>query len=194
MPRLLAALALGTVLSTAVLLTGCANASPPTPTPSPTATVTGPSPQAAKFPRCNQISSVVARITDLPLDQSASDTVLGTKDYERRACVYTSADQKVQLAVVLTAVALAQSQLDRLASGATTIADPRVTAVGAVLQSAGKEGAAGSPLGSALLLYDPVYTILITAASVQTSTSTALPGLTVGAATDALLGIRALIR
>ncbi|MCU1439842.1 MAG: hypothetical protein JWP85_839 [Rhodoglobus sp.] len=190
MPR--AALFAPTAAAVLVLaLAGCTPAPAETPTPSPTASSTAsPGGSAGSLPACDVIAVALGSLLDgLTYSEKVSATNTAQEAYEQRVCVYVTDDQASQLGVTIADIPFQQSELDSYATLPNAIADPRLEASGAVLQTFATGDGDDGHLDSALYLFDTQHSITIQGIGAPDS----LPGLTLAAATDGAFAVRALI-
>lgn len=196
MPRLHLAPAL-TALALTAALTGCTAQQSPSDAPVPSGTASNDavvSNESTTLPACSEITTAMGTlVTDLTYNRTVSAGQLGQESYPQRVCVYTNADESVQLGVTISEIPFLESELEQYGQLPTAIADERATAIHSVLQTLAVENGPGDHLDSTLFLYDTTYSIAILGQSVQGDTTDSLPGLTVAAAADAAFAVRALI-
>ncbi len=197
MPRALAAApaAIPLFVILALTLGGC-TAESPKPTdaaPAPTTTAAAPA-SSSRLPSCDAVTAAVGSLVDgLTYDEATSDTNTAEEAYDQRVCVFISPDANTQLGVTIAAIPFQQGELDSYATLPNAIADTRLAAYGAVLQTFAADDAADGHLDSSLYLFDTAISITIQGLTKDGSTAATLPQLTVPAATDAAFAVRALI-
>jgi hypothetical protein len=180
--------------ATAVLvlaLAGCTPAPVETPTPSQTPSATAsPGGSTGSLPACDAIATALGGLLDgLTYSEEVSATNTAQEAYEQRVCVYVTDDQASQLGVTIADIPFQQGELDSYATLPNAIADPRLEATGAVLQTFVTGDGDDGHLDSALYLFDTQHSITIQGAGTPDS----LPGLTLAAATDGAFAVRALV-
>jgi hypothetical protein len=186
---------MGTV-SLALALTACTTAANPevdAPVPALTnPTTTGGA--SSSLPSCDDITIALGGlVSDLSYDAEVSTSQTAEEAYDQRVCVYTSTDALTQLGVTIATIAFQQAEIDGYATLPNSIADDRLAAHSAVLQTFLVEDGPADHLDSPLYLFDTKYSITVQGESTSGSTVSTLPALTVGAATDAAFAVRALI-
>ena len=193
MPRALAPACIGVALLAAVA--GCTAPTPaPTdaqPSAAPTAAATaGPS----RLPSCDAVAEAAAAILiGLSYDEATSDTNTAEAQYDQRVCVFLSPDGATQLGVTIAAIPFQQGELDSYATLPNAIADPRLEPYGAVLQTFAADDPDDGHLDSSLYLFDTGVSITVQGITDGGPTISTLPQLTVPAAIDAALAVRALL-
>ncbi len=200
--RVLRPLLPATVLALVVLgIAGCTASPAPAPTgdaslgPAPTTSAPAdPSGGPGRLPVCDDIAAAVFGLVDgLELDVATSLAQEAQEEYEQRVCVYRTADGAAAIGITIAGIPFQQTELDGYAARPNAIADPRLEARSAVLQTFeagdGDDGALDSPL----YLIDTEWSITIQGVAEGSSVGVALPHLTLPAATDAAFAIRDLV-
>ncbi len=151
---------------------------------------------ATLLPTCDEVTEALGGIQgDLAFNEVSSAEQTNPEAYDQRVCVYTTADTVTQLGVTIAAIPFQQSEIDGYAALPNAIADDRLEPYHAALQTFAIDDADDGHLDSALYLFDTSVSITIQALSVGgPPTSETLPALTVPAAVDAALAIRAFVR
>lgn len=199
MPRVLLASS-AAAIAVVALLSGCTPAAQSaTPTPAPTAATSTPTgtaaaPDNSALPGCSLVAHAIGALAgNLTYNEKVSKNQLGHEDFKQQICVFTSADDAVQLGVTISNIPFQEGELEGYRTLPNAIADDRATAADAVLQTLKVEGGPQSHLGSSLFLFDTTWSVSIQGVDKSGDSSASLPQLTVAAATDAAFAVRALI-
>lgn len=199
MPRVLLASS-AAAIAVVALLSGCTPAAQSaTPTPAPTAVTSTPTgtaaaPDNSALPGCSLVAQAIGALAgNLTYNEKVSKNQLGHEDFKQQICVFTSADDAVQLGVTISNIPFQEGELEGYRTLPNAIADDRATAADAVLQTLKVEGGPQSHLGSSLFLFDTTWSVSIQGVDKSGDSSASLPQLTVAAATDAAFAVRALI-
>lgn len=190
MPRPLALRRPALIPALAILLlslAACTAAAPSVPTP-------GPTTDAAPLPGCDEVTTTLGELVGpLAFDQEASDLQTAPEPYDQRVCVYTASDTHAQLSVTLATIPFDQARIDEYATQPGAITDDRLAEHNGVLLTLDPNDPTDGLLDSPLYLYDTRYSVTIYPVSVDAPISTVLPGLTVDAAVDAAVALRAML-
>ena len=146
------------------------------------------------LPSCDEVTIALGTLTSgLTLNAKATTNQTSPEDYVQRVCIFTTADTVTQLGVTIADIPFQQNEIDAYAGLPNAIADPRLKQYKAALQTFATWDAADGHLDSTLYLIDTTVSITIQPLSTGDPTRVTLPTLSVEAATDAALAIRALV-
>lgn len=148
----------------------------------------------ADLPTCDAITAAIGALPgDLVFNQQAADNQTAPEAYAQRVCVYTNADETVQVGVTVAEIPFQQTEIDHYRTLPNSIPDERTETYEGVLQTLQQDDAANGQLDSPLYLFDVNYSITIQAISITEPLASVLPGLSVEAAADAAFAVRALL-
>lgn len=193
MPR---ALALASAAVIAALALSACTTPAPEPTASPTASpeASGGGAGAGTLPGCDAVEVAVADlVAGLAYDEAVSTQQTAPEAYEQRVCVFLSPDGATQLGVTIAAIPFLETELELYGQMPGAIADERTADGSAVLQALNPDDVTDGHLDSALYLFDLTHSITIQGYSTTGELATALPALTVPAATEAAFAVRGLL-
>ena len=129
----------------------------------------------------------------LVLDSATSFAQEAQEAYEQRVCVFRSADGASAIGVTIAAIPFQQTELDAYAARPNALADDRLAARSAVLQTFDTGDGDDGFLDSPLYLIDTAWSITIQGTTEGSTVAVALPQLTVPTATDAAFAVRDLV-
>ena len=189
------------ILLAVAVLAGCTS----TPTAGPTGNATlAPAPSSSapddtssgpgRLPPCDDIADAMFGLVDgLEFDQATSLAQEAQEVYEQRVCVYRSADGTAAIGVTIAAIPFQQTELEAYAERPNAIADPRLDARSAVLQTFETGDGDDGILDSSLYLIDTEWSVTVQGVAEGSTIAVALPQLTLPVATDAAFAVRDLV-
>lgn len=195
-------IAVTVLLASVLVLAACTTPPGPdgsagTPTSAPTDASGGTSPATGPnpFPPCDAVTAALPALLDgLTYDAELSAAQTADEAYAQRVCVYSTPDGDAQIGVTFAAIPFQQSELEAYRTLPNALADDRLAEHSGVLQTFETGDGDDGHLDSALYLFDERVSVTIQGYSAGgADTSTALPGLTLSAATDAAFAARALV-
>ena len=184
------------MLALGVLLAGC---TAPSDTSSPTLDPVGGTPSAApggtgSLPDCDAIAAAVFGLVDtLEFDAATSLAQEAQEEYEQRVCVFRSADGAAAIGITIAGIPFLQTELDAYAARPNALADARLEARSAVLQTFETGDGNDGFLDSPLYLIDTAWSITIQGVTEGSTVAVALPQLTLPTATDSAFAVRDLV-
>ena len=184
--------------ASSLLLAGLAACSAAAPTAPPGGDSTGATPATnvprPKLPTCDDVTAAIGALPGpLVFNQEASTNQTAPEDYEQRVCVYTNADTTTQVGVTIAEIPFQQTEIDNYKTLPNAISDERTAEYDSVLQTLDTGDGDDGHLDSPLYLFDVNYSITIQAIAITEPLATALPDLSLEAATDAAFAVRALL-
>lgn len=189
-------------IALAALLAGCAGgpaAEPDAPTLGPVTTAPTLAPDApaggpGRLPQCEVVAaSMFGLVDDLELDVATSRAQEAQEAYDQRVCVYRTADGSAAIGITIAEIPFQQTELDAYAQRPNAIADPRLDAHQAVLQTFETGDGDDGHLDSPLYLIDTEWSVTIQGVAEGSSVAEKLPQLTLPTAMDAAFAVRELI-
>jgi hypothetical protein len=190
------------IISAALIVTavlaGCSTA----PSDSPTGSVSLPPESSAapdridggpgRLPDCDAIAAAMSGLVDgLELDAATGLAREAQESYEQRACVYRTGTG-ASIGVTIAGIPFQQTELEAYAARPNAIADDRLQARHAVLQTFETGDGADGSLDSPLYLIDTEWSITIQGVADGSTIAETFPQLTLPAAIDAAFAVREL--
>jgi hypothetical protein len=195
-------LAAASLLTLGLLVAGCSTAAP-TNAPSPEAVAPSASPgngggasggSGGTLPGCDAIGAAMFGMVDtLTLDAATSAAQEAQEEYEQRVCVFRSADGASAIGITIAAIPFLQPELEAYAARPNALADDRLAARSAVLQTFETGDGDDGVLDSQLYLIDTQWSITIQGLAEGSTIAVALPQLTVASAIDSAFAVRELV-
>jgi hypothetical protein len=187
------------LLAAAAVLAGCTASPSPAPTgsldldPKPTATADAIDGGPGRLPACDAIAVAMAGLVDgLELDVATGLAQEAQEQYEQRVCVYRTGSGAA-IGVTIAGIPFQQTELDAYAARPNAIADDRLEAHHAVLQTFETGDGADGTLDSPLYLIDTTWSVTIQGVAEGSTIAETFPQLTLIAATDAAFAVRDLV-
>jgi hypothetical protein len=189
------------VLAVGLLVSAC-TATPPAPTnptlgpvdSTPSAAPDGATGAGGNLPGCDAIAAAVFGMVDeLDFDEAASLAQEAQEEYEQRVCVFRTADGTAAIGITIAGIPFQQTELDAYAARPNALADTRLEARGAVLQTFETGDGDDGFLDSPLYLIDTTWSITIQGVADGSTVAILLPQLTLQTATDSAFAVRDLV-
>jgi hypothetical protein len=145
-----------------------------------------------KLPDCDAIAAAMSGLVDgLELDVATGLAQEAQESYEQRVCVYRTGGGAA-IGVTIAGIPFQQTELDAYAARPNAIADDRLEAHHAVLQTFETGDGADGTLDSSLYLIDTQWSVTIQGVAEGSTIAETFPQLTLPAATDAAFAVREL--